>query len=96
MPVTRGNPEGMGWLRRYFGPVLDEGPTSSSDGRAPDALPEDVFLPKQRQSSRSLLAGKPPFGWQRHASDASGGPWPWSGGSDGDGGSGGGASGGGE
>lgn len=73
----------MGLLRRLFGPAFDSTPSESveADGHvhAPDADPNDVVLPKARKSSRSLIAGKAPMGWQRQASEASGGTWPWSG-----------------
>jgi hypothetical protein len=70
----------MGLLRRYFGPSQPGAPPEATveDGHmhAPDAHPDEVVLPKQKRSSRSLLAGKPPRGWKRHASDAGGGLWP--------------------
>lgn len=73
----------MGLLRRVLGPAFDSTPSESveKDGHvhAPDAEPDDVVLPKTKRSSRSLIAGKPPLGWQRQASDASGGVLPWSG-----------------
>lgn len=85
----------MGLVRRLFGPALDEGAPAAPEEReghvhAPDASPDEVVLPKRRRSSRALLAGKPPTGWRRQASESSGGVWPWSGGdsSGGDGGGG--------
>lgn len=77
----------MGFLRRLFGPEADadlprRSPESvvGEDGhaRTPDAHPDDVFLPKQKRSGTSLLGGKPPAGWKRQASEATGGglaPW---------------------
>ncbi len=97
----------MGFLRRLFGPALEPTPSQvvEHDGHvhAPDADLDDVVLPKQKRSSRHLIAGKPPSGWRRQAAEASGGIWPWSGGdgsgghhfgTGGDGGGGGGAGGG--
>ena len=75
----------MSVLRRLFGPTHEPPPPEpvvSEEGHVhtPDAHPDDVVLPKQKRSSRSLLAGKPPRGWKRQASEASGGLWPWGGG----------------
>ena len=73
----------MGILRRLFGPAIDTTPPAVvKDGHthAPDADPDDVVLPKEKTSSTSVIAGKPPRGWERQASEAAGGVWPWSGG----------------
>lgn len=70
-------------LRRIFGPATDTTPRAVvKDGHthAADADPDDVVLPKEKKSSASLVAGKPPPGWDRQASEAAGGVWPWSGG----------------
>ena len=72
----------MSLLRRIFGPATAKTPPAVvKDGHthAPDADPDDVVLPK-KTSSPSLIAGKPPRGWERQASEAAGGVWPWSGG----------------
>lgn len=84
-PVTgNGNAALMGLLRRLFGPAFDADPSEPSAHaghvHARDADPDDVVLPKQNKSSRSLLAGKPPLGWKRQALEQSGGVWPWGGG----------------
>ena len=97
----------MALFRRLFGsgsePTRSEPVEKDGHVHAPDADPDDVVLPKQKRSSQSLIAGKPPAGWRRHASDASGGIWPCSGGegqgasdSGGSGGDSGGSSGGGD
>lgn len=70
----------MGFLRRIFDAASASTPSEpvEVDGHvhAPDADPETVVLPKTRKSGRSLTAGKPPRGWRRHASQASGGDSP--------------------
>jgi uncharacterized membrane protein YgcG len=72
----------MSLLRRLFGPALDKTPSDPVEAaghvHAPDADPDEVVLPKQKRSSRHLVAGKPPAGWKRQASEESGGVWPWS------------------
>ena len=73
----------MGFLRRIFGPATDTTPPAvvrDGHAHASDADPDDVVLPKQNKSSASLVAGKPPRGWKRQASEASGGVRPWGGG----------------
>ncbi|MBJ7518751.1 MAG: hypothetical protein JHC84_03545 [Solirubrobacteraceae bacterium] len=71
----------MSLLRRIFGPATDDATRSAvvKDGHthAPDADPDDVVLPKEKKSSASLIAAKPPRGWKRQASEAAGGVWPW-------------------
>ena len=70
----------MGLFRRIFGPATDTTPSVIvEDGHthAPDADPDDVVLPKEKKSSATLVAGKPPLGWKRQASEAAGGVWPW-------------------
>jgi hypothetical protein len=73
----------MGLLRRIFGPATDTTPAAvvkEGHTHAPDAHPDDVVLPKGKESSASLIAAKPPRGWKRQASEAAGGVWPWGGG----------------
>ena len=73
----------MGLLRRIFGPALESTPQEPVEieghTHAPDADPDDVVVPKQKKSSKSLISGKPPLGWKREVSEDSGGIWPWSG-----------------
>jgi hypothetical protein len=80
-----GSAEGSRLARRSrpAGPEERDGHTYGAD-----ATPDDVVLPKTKRSSRSGLAGKPPAGWKRHATQDSGGVWRWSTGSGGSGDSG--------